>query len=156
MPSVDLHRASPVRQVLTEPVPLSLQTLLGLSLASSLPRSLSLSLSLILYCSLARSLVRSFSLTLARSLRSPSSCPSFSLTPPNTLVLHGRRPPLPRALVLSVLFVRPHPRGINCGRHDYRNGDPGPGGCLFHGRLTKAYRVVPTRQGEIKDRARNR
>lgn len=67
MPSVDLHRASPVRQVLTEPVPLSLQTLLGLSLASSLPRSLSLSLSLILYCSLARLFVRSLSLSLVLS-----------------------------------------------------------------------------------------
>lgn len=48
--------------------------------------------------------------------------------------------------------VLTHPRGINCGRHDYRNGDPGPGGCLFHGRLTKAYPVMPTRQDEIKDR----
>lgn len=137
-PSVRPLNQDPARCVPFHPP----HSLLGLSLVSlsilfsrSLPLSLSLSISF--------SLPLSFSLLLRQ-------------TPLSSTSAVGRRS-LPRALVLSVLFaVRPHPRGINCGRHDYRNGDPGPGGCLFHGRLTKAYRVVPTRQGEIKDRARNR
>lgn len=86
---------------------------------------------------------------------SPPSSPQSRFTIPsrshsrisNTLV---QRPSASFSPFSSTVLT--HPRGINCGRHDYRNGDPGPGGCLFHGRLTKAYPVMPTRQDEIKDR----
>lgn len=86
---------------------------------------------------------------------------SLSSLPPSRFTILSRS----RSRISNTLVQRPsasfspfsstvltHPRGINCGRHDYRNGDPGPGGCLFHGRLTKAYPVMPTRQDEIKDR----
>ena len=123
---------------------------------------------------LCNSAVRSFSwstlhslalpLSLSLSLSLPPSFPSLipyfgpltgfsrSLSPSRIPLCRVPRPRSVVLSVLSVLFGRPHPRGINCGRHDYRNGDPGPGGCLFHGRLTKAYPVMPTRQDEIKDR----
>ncbi|KAH0535227.1 hypothetical protein KQX54_015174 [Cotesia glomerata] len=39
---------------------------------------------------------------------------------------------------LPIFLHVPHPHGINCGHHDYRNGDPEAEGCFFHGRLTKA------------------